>query len=132
MDADLTAVPLYEQYGFKKVTRSLRFLGKITARSSALVKRATQNDINKMCEIDTKLFGDDRSYFLRRRHNLFPHLCLVLKIENSIGGYIFGRPGINAISVVPLAVLLDTINPLELLQTLAVEEPTYSLSIGVL
>ena len=48
LDADLTAVPLYEQYGFKKVTRSLRFLGKITARTSALVKRATQNDINRV------------------------------------------------------------------------------------
>ena len=132
LDADIDAVSLYKKYGFRKVTRSLRFVGKISGKKNLLVQPATQNDIDKICAIDTQLFGDDRSYFLRRRYQSFPDLCLVSKIKNTINGYIFGRPGIDVISIVPMAVLKDNVNPLELLQAFAHVVQNHPLRIGVL
>ncbi len=132
LDADLDAVPIYTKYGFRKITKSLRFEGKIKGRNSPLVQKATPDDLIKICDLDTQAFGDDRGFFLRRRYELFPNLCFVSKIENSITGYIFGRPGIDVISVVPLAVLSDRITPNELIETFAIELHNHNMRIGVL
>jgi len=132
LDGDLDAVQIYEKYGFRKITKSLRFVGKIKGKYSPLVQRATWGDLDKICDIDINLFGDDRSFFLRRWYELFPNLCLVSKTENAITGYIFGRPGIDVISVAPFAVLSDRINPIELLETFAFEAHNHNLSIGFL
>ena len=132
LDADIDAVSLYEKYGFRKVTRSLRFVGKLSGKKNPLVQQATRNDIDKICTIDTQLFADDRSYFLRRRYRTFPNLCLVSKSNNTISGYIFGRPGIDVISVVPMAVLSDNVEPLELLEAFAHQVQNRPLRIGVL
>ena len=132
LDADLDAVSLYEKYGFRKVTRSLRFVGKLSGKNNSLVQQATHNDIENICKIDTQLFADDRSYFLRRRYQTFPNLCLVSKTNRTISGYILGRPGINVISVVPMAVLNDNVDPLELLEAFAHQVQNRPLRIGVL
>ena len=132
LDADLDAVPIYEKYGFRKITKSLRFVGKIKGKKNPLVQKATQGDLIKICDLDAQAFGDDRSFFLRRRYELFPNLCFVSIIENSITGYIFGRPGIDVFSVVPLVVLSERITPNELLETFAIELHNHNLRIGVL
>lgn len=132
LDADLDAVPIYEKYGFRKITKSLRFVGKIKGKNNPLVQKATPDDLIKICDLDAQAFGDDRGFFLRRRYELFPNLCFVSKIENSITGYIFGRPGIDVISVVPLAVLSDGITPNKLIETFAIELHNHNLRIGVL
>ena len=42
LDGDLDAVPIYEKYGFRKVCKSLRFIGKIEAEDSDLIRQAEE------------------------------------------------------------------------------------------
>lgn len=132
LDADLDAVSLYERFGFKKMTRSLRFIGRIKGKNNALVKKATADDINEICLLDQSLFGEDRSFFIKRRFEMYPDLCFIAKSQNLIDGYVLGRPGINLISVAPLALLSEHITPADLLETLSLETTDRDLRIGVL
>jgi ribosomal protein S18 acetylase RimI-like enzyme len=105
LDADPDAASLYEKYGFKKMTRTHRFRGKIAGQKNPAIQKILPYEMDEICIIDKQLFADERSFFLRRRYKLFPDLCLVSKKDNSINGYIFGRPGVNVMSIAPLVVL---------------------------
>jgi len=117
LDGDLDAVPIYEKSGFRKICKSLRFTGKPKAKFHPYVKTANNSDIEKICEIDKMCFGDDRSFFLKRKYKLYPEFCLVIKHDNAIMGYIMAKPGVNVLSVgpftnndpVPVSVLLESL-----------------------
>jgi len=132
LDGDLSAVPIYEKHGFKKITKSLRFVGKIKGKSNLLVRKATSADLSQICKIDAELFGEDRGFFLESWQDLFSNYCFVIKSDNTIRGYIMGRPGTNVISVGPIAVLTEDVNPIGLLEALALEAGKQTLRIGVL
>lgn len=132
LDGDLDAVPMYEKYNFRKVCKSLRFNGKVEAKKSGLIRRAIEKDMNQVCELDHGLFGDDRSYFLKRRYSLFPQYFHVVEIDNHITGYISAQPGNGLISAGPWALTGNSLSPIKLLESLASEVGDQELIIGIL
>jgi predicted N-acetyltransferase YhbS len=132
LDGDLNAVSYYETMGFSKICRSLRFRGKVRGKKHASVRRLRPDDIGPLCAIDRELFGDDRSFFLRRRAETFPELCLVLENENRLGGWIMARPGDGLLAVGPWASLQGQDGAAALLEHLASENGTSIFRIGVL
>ena len=132
LDGDLDAVHIYEKYGFRKVCRSLRFIGRIEANQSDLIRRAEERDVVKICGLDRGLFGDDRGYYLRRRYSLFPELFFVAEIDDRITGYICAQPGNGLIAVGPWASADHAVNPLDLLKSLSIQTGESDLRIGVL
>jgi ribosomal protein S18 acetylase RimI-like enzyme len=132
LDGDLNAVSYYESMGFSKICRSLRFRGKIKGKKHAVVRRLRPDDIDPLCAMDRELFGDDRAFFLRRRAEIFPELCLVLEKENRLGGWIMARPGDGLLAVGPWAAPHGQDDAVALLEHLANENGTSTFRIGVL
>jgi len=131
LDGDLNAVSYYESMGFRKICRSLRFRGKIRGKKHAHVRRLQAGDLDGLCAMDRELFGDDRGFFLRRRAEISPGLCLVSEKEGRLGGWIMARPGDGLLAVGPWAVLnMEDAAPL--LEHLASENGTAVFRIGVL
>jgi ribosomal protein S18 acetylase RimI-like enzyme len=132
LDGDLNAVSYYETMGFRKICRSLRFRGKIKGKKHANVRRLQPDDLDRLCKLDRELFGDDRGFFLRRRAENSPNLCLVLEREKRLSGWIMARPGDGLMAVGPWAALNGEEDALSLLEHLANENGTAVFRIGVL
>lgn len=101
LDGDLEAVPLYERTGFRRVCRSLRYVGAVRESSSEGVRALRRSDLPQVCSLDAVLFGDDRGRYLERRFDLFPELCFVSESEGLLTGYVMGRPGVGVLSAGP-------------------------------
>jgi ribosomal protein S18 acetylase RimI-like enzyme len=132
LDGASDAVPIYEKAGFRRICKSLRFVGKVEGGDSSLVRRAETGDVEAICRIDVELFGDDRFFFLKRRLSVSPHLCFVHEANGQVLGYVMARPGVSAFSVGPWAVLEGAEEPRALLERLALEVGGGPLRIGVL
>lgn len=132
LDADLDAVPFYEKLGFRRVCKSLRFLGMLEGEGSRVVRKAGQEDIDSVCEIDRTLFSDDRGFFLKRRLSLYPDLFFLLERGDRIRGYIAAQPGDGVITVGPWASLDSEQEAGVLLRHLACKVNEAPLRIGVL
>ena len=132
LDGDLNAVSFYESMEFRKICRSLRFRGKIKGKKHAQVRRLKPDDIEPLCAMDREMFGDDRGFFLRRRAESFPQLCLVAEKEGRLGGWIMARPGDGLLAVGPWASLHGQDMAAALLEQLANENGTAVFRIGVL
>lgn len=132
LDGDLDAVPIYEKYGFRKVCKSLRFNGRVEAGSSGMIRRALNKDMDQVCELDYKLFNDDRSYFLRSRQSLFPEYFFVAESDSQINGYITAKPGNRVFSVGPWVLTGESLSSITLLENLTSAIGDHELRIGVL
>ncbi len=132
LDADPSAVSFYERNGFRKICRSLRFVGKIVPRKHASVRQATQDDVETILILDKNRFGADRSFFLKRRLRVFPALCHVLVVDGELAGYIMAQPGIGVISVGPWLVRGGDKHAGTLIEALASKTKDIPLRIGVL
>ena len=132
LDGDLDAVPLYERIGFRKIYKSLRYIGKIKGRPYKHVVSPTSEDINVICNLDRKLFGDERTFFLKRRFLQHPELCKIVKKDSEIISYLFAQPGLNVISIGPWAVLDYVEKPVELLESIAYELEDQTIRLGIL
>jgi GNAT superfamily N-acetyltransferase len=132
LDGDLGAVGMYEKLGFRRVCKSFRFIGRLEGEGGRSIQPVKSEDIETICQIDKELFGDDRSFFLRRRIALFPNLFKVLKIDDEICGYISGQPGNGLTSVGPWALTRNVTSPLELLASLSNEIGDGLMRIGIL
>jgi len=132
LDADAEAVSLYERFGFRKITQTLRFIGKVEEKESS-VSKMNAKDLQDVCLLDNQLFADDRSFFLKRRFKLFPELCIISRNGKAINGYILGRPGLNIISVAPLVVLDNNmLTATTLMEAIAQETGGHALYAGIL
>ena len=131
LDGDLNAVSYYETMGFRKICRSLRFRGKIKGKKHANVRRLQPGDLDRLCAMDRELFGDDRGFFLRRRAEDSPGLCLVSEKDGRINGWIMARPGDGLLAVGPWAAM-DGEDAAPLLEHLANENGTLVFRVGVL
>ena len=132
LDGDLDAVPFYERTGFRRVCRSLRFVGSAKGPLCPGVRSFLPADAPSVCEIDRELFGDDRSDFLERRLALFPGLCFVFESDGRITGYAMGRPGVGVVSVGPWASRGSDADALSLLGAVALRAGPERLRLGVL
>ncbi len=93
LDGVQNAVPLYQNLGFEPLFRSLRLFGQIEARESPDISPMTLNDLDEILILDHALFGENRSFFLRKRVENYPELAFVKKSDGKIQSYIFGRVG---------------------------------------
>ncbi len=132
LDGVLKAVQLYERNGFRKVCRSWRFSGHLTGKSSQWVRRMGQSDLQQVVALDQVSFGEDRSFFLQRRMDLFPHLSFVLVEAGQMTGFILGREGPGWTAAGPWVVKADSVSALELLHAFALEAGDRSISLGIL
>jgi ribosomal protein S18 acetylase RimI-like enzyme len=131
LDGDLNAISFYEKMGFRKICRSLRFRGKFKGRKHDHIRCLQPEELDRLCGLDRELFGDDRGFFLRRRLESFPRMCLVAERQGDIAGWIMARPGDGLLAVGPWAALApEEASPL--LEHLASEHGTEALRIGVL
>ncbi|MCX6555974.1 MAG: GNAT family N-acetyltransferase [Candidatus Aminicenantes bacterium] len=132
LDGDLNAVSYYESMGFRKVCRSLRFRGRIKGKKHAHLRHANPGDLEQLCDLDRELFGDDRGFFLRRRVENYPGLCLVCEQEGRLRGWIMARPGDGLLAIGPWAALAGNEEAASLLEQLASENSMAAFRIGVL
>ncbi|OGN93650.1 MAG: hypothetical protein A2Y88_15260 [Chloroflexi bacterium RBG_13_48_10] len=132
LDGVLKAVQLYERNGFRKVCRSWRFSGSLPGEKSPRVRRMSMNDMDQVAALDTRSFGADRRFFLRRRFESFPELSYVLVDQGQVCGYLLGRGGKDWLSVGPWVMKDGIENPEELLNAIALEAKGRNISIGIL
>ena len=132
LDGVLSAVDLYERNGFRKICRSWRYSGHLTGEASPHVRRMVVNDLAQVSTLDLHAFGEDRSFYLKRRLELFPKLSFVMVDRERITGYILGREGVNWLSAGPWVVSESVENPMDLLHAFALEAHGRSISLGVL
>lgn len=132
LDGVEVAISLYERLGFRKVCRSHRFSGKVRGIRYPWVRKMTLADLAAVTELDYAAFGADRTFFLRRRLFLHPHLCKVLESGGRIVGFIMGRARAGLVSVGPWVVQSGVAQPDQLLAALAAEKDDLNLVVGVL
>lgn len=136
LDGDPPGVPIYERAGFVRRAGSLRFNGRLVLSPAedgySPVRLATQHDLEPIYEIDRRIFGDDRSFFLRRRYERHPELCFVAEMKGELAGYIFGLKEDDLLIAGPWAARPTLPEPWALLECLyhAAGEPR--LHVGVL
>lgn len=91
LDAVPKAAAFYETRGFRTVSLSRRFRGRMAPGRGAGLWPMGYGDLPKVLAIDLRAFGADRSFFLRRRLDQYPDLAWIRLEEGRIVGYIFGR-----------------------------------------
>ena len=67
LDGVLAALPLYERAGFRRVCRSLRFIGSLRGQPHPGVRQMRADDMPAVAALDQAAFGADRRFFLERR-----------------------------------------------------------------
>ncbi len=132
LDAVERAVPFYENSGFRKVCRSLRFLGKIKGRPHPALRSMRREDLDEIRRLDRDAFGDDRSFFLERRLILYPRFAKVMEQAGRIEGFILGIRGRGLVAAGPWVVRANVETPLALLEGLALETEGLPIRIGLL
>jgi ribosomal protein S18 acetylase RimI-like enzyme len=132
LDGVVSAVPLYERAGFRKVCRSLRFSGSVVGRSHARVRPMQCADLDGAVALDCEAFGQDRRFLLERRLTLYPELCKVLVRYGKVTGYVMGRQRPGMVAVGPWVVRSDAERPANLLEGLAPDGDEVSFGLGVL
>jgi ribosomal protein S18 acetylase RimI-like enzyme len=132
LDADAPGIPIYEKAGFRKMHRSLRFYGNVTGKANPSIRQMSPTDMQQICLLDAQLFGDDRSFFLRRILERCPEFCFIAEQDGELVGYLLARPGQGVLSVGPWALRPEQPHPLALLEQLALVVPFERLRIGVL
>ena len=132
LDGIIKAVPLYERNGFRKVCRSWRFAGRLAGKQHPSVRPMQVADLPAVFALDRQVFGADRSFFLRRRFELFPKLARVMLQHGELVGYIEGRCGEGWVSAGPWIVSEKVSNLAGLLEALACEAGDSWLSLGIL
>ena len=132
LDGVPAAVPLYERVGFRKVCRSLRFVGALAGNSHPQVRAMRAEDLPAVARLDRRAFGDDRSFFLKRRLALYPELSRALETDGRLDGFILGRRGRDWVAAGPWVVGFEAQHPEWLLESLATETGGTTLGVGVL
>lgn len=132
LDGVEKAVQLYERNGFHKVCKSWRFSGNLTGEKSNYVRRMTVQDLDQVIVLDKLSFGEDRGFFLRRRLEVFPELSYVMEDSRKVTGFILGRGGNGWVSAGPWVVEEWVENPMELLNSFALNAGVRLITIGIL
>jgi ribosomal protein S18 acetylase RimI-like enzyme len=132
LDGVLAALPLYERAGFRRVCRSLRFIGSLRGQPHPGVRHMRADDMPAVAALDQAAFGADRRFFLERRLALYPELCWLLEEGKDVGGFILGRTGRDGITAGPWIVRPGLPQPERLLQSFALAAPGVELVVGAL
>lgn len=100
LDGVEKAVPYYALSGFRPVSRSLRFGGRVDEISqtgwpigSGNVRPMRERDLPSVLEMDRLAFGADRGFFLNRRYSLHRDYAWVAEEDGRMAGFIMGHDG---------------------------------------
>lgn len=126
------AVTLYEKLGFRRICKSLRLEGMMTGQRSTDVRVMRQDDLTQVAELDARVFGGRRDYFLSMRFAAHPEHCKVLEINGEIHGYIMGSISGNSIRIGPWVIARSDALAEQLLLDLAHDVTKQTLKISVL
>jgi len=132
LDGAAKAVPLYERNGFVRICPSLRFDGTLPAAPHPSISPISESDLPEIYRLDLAACGADRSYFLRRRWEPAPELCLAYRQNRHITGYLFSRRHPDGIAVGPWVVAPTVTDPLQMLSALSFHSENAILHLGVL
>lgn len=133
LDGVVKAVSLYERAGFKKVCRSLRFLGKIErCEPHESVRQMLRSDLPDIFRMDREAFGEDRQFFLERIFGLCPAFCKVMEEKGRITGFVMARCKQTLIAAGPWVVSEDSEHPERLIEALAMGAPEKPVRLGIL
>jgi predicted N-acetyltransferase YhbS len=132
LEGGVKATPLYERNGFRKIERTIMFTGTLEKKEHSFVRTMHPDDLPDVLNLDRRAFGADRSFFLQKRFELFPHLCKVLLRDKQITGYITCRRGENWAEAGPWVVDEQEPDPFVLLESLACSINAGSVSFSVL
>jgi ribosomal protein S18 acetylase RimI-like enzyme len=132
LDGVPAAVSLYERAGFRKVCRSLRFIGSLPGQKHPGVCPMRPEHLPDVSRLDRQAFGADRGFFLARRLALYPERCYVLEEAGDMAGFIMGRQGGEYVPVGPWLARPGVAHPERLLESLAAGIGGRKLAYGVL
>ena len=132
LDGVVKAVELYERNGFRKLCHSWRFSGNLVGVPSSRVRPMGVRDLEQVFKLDKMSFGADRSFFIKRRMEIFPELSWVLMDGEKVAGFILGRAGEGWVSAGPWVMGENVENPVELLHSFALQAGERPISIGIL
>jgi GNAT superfamily N-acetyltransferase len=132
LDGVPAAVSLYERAGFRKVCRSLRFIGTVPGREHPGVCPMRPEHLPEVGRLDRQAFGAGRGFFLARRLAFYPERCYVLEQAGEMAGFIMGRQGGEYVPVGPWLVRPGVAHPERLLESLAAGIGGRELAFGVL
>jgi len=132
LDGVPRAVAFYEQSGFRKVCRSLRFIGNLEGRPGPQVRPMTARDLETVFGLDLAAFGADRSFFLNRLLALNPELCKVFEESGKVLGYVFARRGSGLVWAGPWYAGDRVEQPRQLLESIAIEAGELPIGLGIL
>jgi hypothetical protein len=98
LDATPAGEPLYRKLGFIEEYKIFRMtcsaLNYGTNRiSDNEIQQITGKNISEAVKTDNAVFGAERSYLLKKLIGDNPNRAFVLKKDNALSGYIFGRAG---------------------------------------
>lgn len=133
LDGVKKALPIYLSLGFSPLYRSLRFFGQVDAHESPEIRQITKKDWGAIFELDLTVFGEDRSFFLRKRFESYPELSFVKESEGKIQSLLLGRVGNGGwVSAGPWIMNPENLNPLEILTHFQAKIGNQPFSIGIL
>ncbi|MFX1498965.1 MAG: GNAT family N-acetyltransferase [Promethearchaeota archaeon] len=132
LDAVPEICPLYEEFKFRPVCRSLRLEGKLHLKIVEYVQLMTKKDLMRVVKLDRKYFRGNRSFLLKRRFLLHPDLCYVLNQQNKLKGFIMGIPKEDCIFIGPWIIDPKESKPHLLLQNLINKIEYKRIRIGML
>lgn len=132
LDATAAGAPLYQRHGFRKTQPSLRYSGKVRGAFHAHVRSMRAGDLDQVCSLDRLWWGQDRSFFLKRRWDLYPDLCHVLEQDDTIAGYVMARRRGEKLWIGPWCAATHVAAPEALLEALAPPGVEVQVHAGVL
>jgi ribosomal protein S18 acetylase RimI-like enzyme len=132
LDGATMAVPLYERLGFRSICKSLRFAGRIEGEPTKSVRSMNNDDLETIIKMDRDAFGADRAFFLMRRFEIYPDLCLILENNGHIDGYIMGLPGKGVVAICPWFQNDTKHEPLDLLRGIASKIGDTVINLGIM
>ena len=133
IDGVQKAIPFYLTLGFRPICRSLRFFGQIDPQENPEIKNISADDLQMIYEVDRDCFGDDRSFFLKKRFENFPDVAFIWKENKKILAYLFARIGVGGwVTVGPWVHLIENSDKLTMLRHFQAKIGNQPFSIGIL
>lgn len=104
LDGVPRAVSLYEQLGFRKISKSLRLEAVVHGRNTEHTRNMVETDIGKIAAFDSQYFGGQRDGFLRMRFSAYPEFARVIEKREKIQGFIMGSRSGSSVRIGPWVV----------------------------
>ena len=129
LDATPAGREVYLKLGFRdEYTLSRMVAQQVDTSSIRRIKNVSIDDFRWIEEMDSNVFGADRSSLLKKIHSLYPDLSFTT--GETVASYCFGRKGFNYTQVGP--VIADDINDAKVLTLNAIAKKTQPVVMDVM